>query len=392
MVHPELEANGVALLDLKRQYATLRDEIEAEVKAVCESQHFIMGPKVAAFEDEIARYCDCKHAIGVSSGSDALLIALMAFDIGQGDEVITSPFTFFATGGAIARVGARPVFCDIEADTYNLDPQSVSAFIESNCEFKDGVLVNRLTGGCIKSIMPVHLFGQTANMEALRLIAEQYSLTIVEDAAQAIGSESQSGQRAGTIGDIGCFSFFPSKNLGAFGDAGMCVTNNDELAEKLKILRLHGSKPKYYHALIGGNFRLDALQAAILGVKLRYLDQWTEKRQQHADLYRQLLANCDDSLTLPLELAEGRHIYNQFTLSTPARDELVAYLKSNKIGSEIYYPVPLHLQQCFSYLGLKEGDVPVAERAAKSVFSVPIYPELERIEIEFVATRIMEFF
>jgi len=383
--------SSVALLDLKRQYANIKSEIEKEVLAVCESQHFIMGPKVSAFETEVAEYCQVNNAIGVTSGSDALLIALMALEVGEGDEVLTSPFTFFATGGAIARVGARPVYCDIDMDTYNLGPDHVQKFIDEQCSFDDGRLVNKKTGGIVKSMVPVHLFGQTADMVSLMEIAKKYNLSVIEDAAQAIGSEVNNGKRAGTMGDIGCFSFFPSKNLGAFGDAGMVVTQDEALAERLRILRLHGSKPKYYHAHIGGNFRLDAIQAAVLSVKLRYLDSWTEARQKHADIYRDLLAPSAKHLTMPHVVPGGRHIYNQFTIALEARDELKQHLQDQKIGCEIYYPVPLHIQECFEYLGYKNGDIPNSEKAASSVISIPVYPEMEPAEQEHVAKTINAF-
>ena len=280
----------VPLLDLKAQYASLKTEIAEAINEVCESQRFIMGPKVAELEQQIAEYSQCSHGIGVSSGSDALLVALMALDIGSGSEVITTPYTFFATGGAVSRVGARPVFCDIDPTTYNLSPEAVVEFIAKQCTLRDNRLINNRTGDVIKAIIPVHLYGMTADMEPLMEIARKNHLKVIEDAAQAIGSEDSNGRRAGSIADIGCFSFFPSKNLGAFGDAGMCTSNNPELAEKLKILRAHGGKPKYYHSLIGGNFRIDALQAAVLSVKLNYLDSWTAQRQENARYYDEAFA------------------------------------------------------------------------------------------------------
>jgi dTDP-4-amino-4,6-dideoxygalactose transaminase len=276
----------VPLLDLKAQYAGIREEIEPVIREVCDTQYFVLGPKVAAFEEEVAAYCGVDHAIGMSSGTDALLAALMAFEIGPGDEVITTPYSFFSTAGVVARLGARTVFCDIEADSYNLDPAAVERFLREQCDMSaDGVPVNRRTGGRVRVLMPVHLFGQMADMDALMALAGEFGLRVVEDAAQAIGAQDQHGRRAGSVGDIGCFSFFPSKNLGAFGDGGLCVTRDPALAKRLEILRVHGGERRYYHAIVGGNFRLDALQAAVLSVKLRHLDKWTQGRQANAARY-----------------------------------------------------------------------------------------------------------
>lgn len=382
---------SVPLLDLKAQYNTIREEVKAAIDDVCESQYFVMGPKVAQFEEEVAAYSQVEHAIGVSSGSDALLVALMALDIGPGDEVITTPFTFFATGGAISRLGATPVFCDIDALTYNLDPDAVAAFISEHCVLENGILRNRKSDRQVKAVIPVHLFGQTADMDALMDIARENHLYVVEDAAQAIGAETTNGKRAGSVGDIGCFSFFPSKNLGAFGDGGMCVTQNEELAEKLRVLRVHGGKPKYYHAMIGGNFRLDAMQAAILSVKLKHLDSWTAGRQHNADSYDELLASHCPSIRAPARLAGGRHIFNQYTIKVGERDALRKHLNDHKIGSEVYYPVPLHLQQCFAGLGYQQGDFPVSEEAAASVISVPVYPELSAAQQRYIIESIADF-
>lgn len=387
------DITSVPLLDLKSQYQSIKTEIDQAIAEVCESQHFIMGPVVQRFEEAVASYSNSKFAIGVSSGSDALLIALMALEIEHGHDVITSPFTFFATGGAIARVGATPVFCDIDPETYNLSAASVEQFIESNCDFSNGTLTNKLTGNTVKTIIPVHLFGQTADMPAIMAVARKYGLTVIEDAAQAIGAQSATGDSAGTIGDIGCFSFFPSKNLGAFGDAGMVVCNDPEIAERLKILRVHGGKPKYYHSFIGGNFRLDAIQAAVLEVKLKYLDKWTRTRQLHAHSYNELLADSA-YLKRPTETPGGRHIYNQYTLLVDEktnRDEVRSYLSEHQIGSEIYYPVPLHLQECFKYLGYSAGDFPISENAAESVFSIPVHPELTVPEMEYVAEKLNSY-
>ena len=387
----ELVSN-VPLLDLRAQYHPLRETIEAAIREVCESQHFVMGPKVVELEERIAAYSQTEHGIGVSSGTDALLVALMALDIGPGDEVITSTFTFFATGGVIARLGARPVFCDIDPETWNLDPASVREFLHTHCEQGEDGLINRLTGGRVRVLMPVHLFGQMADMQELMEIAGEFGLLVVEDAAQAIGSEDGQGRRAGSIGDIGCFSFFPSKNLGAFGDGGMCVTNDAVLAEKLRVLRLHGGKPKYHHAMVGGNFRLDAIQAAVLLVKLEHLDAWTAGRQQNAKRYDELFSALDLELRTPVVLPGVRHIFNQYTLSVPDRDGLREHLAKRKIGSEVYYPVPLHLQKCFSHLGYRSGDCPQAEAAASSVLSLPIYPELSADQQRYVVETCAEYF
>lgn len=387
----ETAVSSVPLLDLKAQYAPLRDEIEAVMREVCDSQYFVMGPKVVELEEQIAAYCNAKFGIGVSSGTDALLVALMALDIGPGDEVITTPFTFFATGGTIARVGARPIYCDIVPDSYNLDPAAVRGFIENQCESGPDGLTNKQTGGKVRAIMPVHLFGQVADMTEFMAIADEHGLYVVEDAAQAIGSEDAQGRRAGSIGQIGCFSFFPSKNLGAFGDGGMCTTNDPELAEKLRILRLHGGKPKYYHAMVGGNFRLDALQAAILRVKLKHLDDWTAGRQRNAAKYDERFGKAGLSDITPFVQEGGRHIFNQYTLRVRDRDGLREHMQSKNIGNEIYYPVPLHIQECFADLGYSLGDCPHSEAAAAAVISVPVYPELTDAQLSYVADAVTEF-
>lgn len=383
----------VPLLDLKAQYDTLKSEIEPAIRAVCDSQRFVLGPEVSELEARIAEYSQARHGIGVSSGTDALLVALMALDVGAGDEVVTSPYTFFATAGTIARLGARPVFCDIESDTFNLSADAVETFLTERCERRGSDLVNRDTGGIVKAIMPVHLYGQMADMVRFEGLAAEHKLHVVEDAAQAIGAELNDGRRAGSVSDIGCFSFFPTKNLGAFGDAGMCVTSNPVLAEKLEVLRVHGGKPKYYHTLIGGNFRLDALQAAVLLVKLGRLDDWTARRQVNAAHYRSLFeaAGLEERVTPPVERA-GRHIYNQFVIRVPRRDELRAFLTEHGIGTEIYYPVSLHEQECFAYLGHAPEDLPVSSRAAAETLALPIYPELGEAEREYVVERIGAFF
>jgi dTDP-4-amino-4,6-dideoxygalactose transaminase len=384
----------VPLLDLKAQYAQFRTEALAVIESVCASQHFILGEHVRALETEIAGYCGASHGIGVSSGTDALLLALMALGIGAGDEVITSPFTFFATAGTIARSGARPVFCDIEPNSFNLSPSAVQRFIDEHCAARDGALLHRSTGGRIRALMPVHLYGQAADMPALVDIARRYGLAIIEDAAQAIGTETEDGVRVGSIGDVGCFSFFPSKNLGAFGDAGLCTTKDPALAERMSVLRVHGGKPKYFHALIGGNFRIDELQAAVLRVKLKYLDDWTRGRQRNAAYYDEKFARAGlaPGLRTPHRLARGRHIYNQYVVRAERRDELRAFLTERQIGTEIYYPVPLHLQECFAYLGYAPGDFVHSERAAAETLALPIYPELSHDQLDAVVAAVAEFY
>jgi dTDP-4-amino-4,6-dideoxygalactose transaminase len=384
-------ATQVPLLDLKGQYAPLRTEIEAVMREVCDSQHFIMGPKVETFEAEIATYSNAAYGVGASSGTDALLLALMALDIGPGDEVITTPFTFFATAGVVSRLGARPVFCDVNPDSYNLDPTAVKNFIGRHCGIESGQLINKNTGGRVRVLMPVHLYGQCAELGPLMAVARENGLRVVEDAAQAIGSEDSDGRRAGSIGDIGCFSFFPSKNLGAFGDAGMCVTNDAKLAEKMKILRVHGGERRYYHSAVGGNFRLDSIQAAVLSVKLKYLDQWSEKRQQNAGYYDERFAELGSVMQTP-SVSEGcRHIYNQYTIRVANRNGLKQHLLDRNIGCEIYYVLPLHLQDCFKGLGYREGDLPESEAAAESVLSIPIYPELTTVQLDYVADAVCEY-
>jgi dTDP-4-amino-4,6-dideoxygalactose transaminase len=366
----------VPLLDLQAQYATIRWEVGTAIDRVCESQVFILGPEVAACEHEIASFCGASHAIGVSSGTDALLVALMAAGVGAGDEVITSPFTFFATAGVIARLGARPVFVDIEEENFNLDAGEVESKISART----------------KAILPVHLFGRCADMEAISEIAGRHGLAVIEDAAQSIGAADPQGRSAGTIGELGCFSFFPSKNLGAFGDAGMVVTQDAKLAEIVRVLRVHGGKPKYYHKQIGGNFRLDALQAAVLRVKLRYLPLWTAARRQNARRYRELFAQAGLArpVTVPQDVAG--HIYNQFVIRCAERDALQAFLREQEIDTEIYYPVPLHLQECFAGLGQRAGEFPRAEAAAREVLALPIYPELSEAQQDYVVDRVSQFY
>jgi dTDP-4-amino-4,6-dideoxygalactose transaminase len=400
------QGRPVPLLDLKAQYATIRDEVREAVDRVMESQHFILGPEVEALEREVAAYSSCEYGVGVSSGSDALLVALMAIGLKPGDEVITPTYTFFATAGAVARLGARPVFVDVDPLTYNVEPSALEA------------AVNERT----RAIIPVHLYGQMADMDPVMDVARRHDLVVIEDAAQAIGAEYK-GRRAGSIGHFGCFSFFPSKNLGGFGDGGMLTTNDPELADRLKLLRNHGYRPKYYNKVVGGNFRLDALQAAVLRVKLKYLDGWTEARQRNAARYRDLFNEAEliiDSeaqppnaavgekasavggkssplagvagVVLPVEAPERRHIYNQFVIRGDRRDELMAFLKARKIGAEIYYPVPMHEQECFADLGHKAGDFPESERAAAETLALPIYPELTAEQMASVVNAVADFY
>lgn len=363
----------VPLLDLKAQYQAISGEIHEAIARVVDSQMFILGPEVTTMENSIADYCGSKHCIGVSSGTDALLVALMALDVGPGDEVITTSYSFFATAGCVARLGAKPVFVDIDPATYNIDPSQIASKVTSRT----------------KAIMPVHLYGQCADMDPILEIAERYGLHVIEDAAQAIGAEYH-GKRAGSIGTIGCFSFFPSKNLGAFGDAGAVTTNDTALDEKIRILRMHGMSPKYYHKMIGGNFRIDALQCAILSVKLKYLDNWTASRQMNAKYYTAALGAHGVAgrwVTTP-PASQDRHIFNQYIVRCNDRDALQAHLKSCNVGTEIYYPVPLHLQECFAYLGYQRGDLPRSEAAAESTLALPIYPELSMPQKEAVVDAV----
>ncbi|MDE2052392.1 MAG: DegT/DnrJ/EryC1/StrS family aminotransferase [Gammaproteobacteria bacterium] len=388
----------VPLLDLTQQYERFAAEAQAAIARVCQSQHFILGAEGRELERSLASYTGCQHGIGVSSGTDALLLALMALGIGPGDEVITSPFTFFATAGTIARVGARPVFCDIDRETFNLSPALVAEFLAQSCEVRGSAggreLVNRKTGGRIKAIMPVHLYGQACDMDAFMEIAERYGLHVIEDAAQAIGAQDARGRMVGSVGDIGCFSFFPTKNLGAFGDAGMCTTNDAALAERMRVLRVHGMEPKYHHSLIGGNFRLDEIQAAVLNVKLEFLDKWRDAREAHARQYTERLQAkaAGGAVVTPAPSRAGRHVWNQYVIRAQRRDELRPYLASAGIGTEIYYPIPLHLQQCFAYLGHRPGEMPESERAAAEVLALPVFPELSPAQIDYVAGTIERFY
>jgi dTDP-4-amino-4,6-dideoxygalactose transaminase len=372
---PVTRAVNVPLLDLKEQYRSIKGEVDEAISRVVESQYFILGPEVTGLEEEVAAYTGVAHGVGMSSGTDALLAALMALDVGPGDEVIVPTYTFFATAGVVARLGATPVFVDIDPVTYNILPEGVEAALSPRT----------------RAVVPVHLYGRMAEMDALMRLAEGRGVAIIEDAAQAIGAFDGQGRRAGSIGDMGCFSFFPSKNLGGFGDGGMTVTSDAGLAGKLKMLRMHGMEPKYYHSLVGGNFRLDALQAAVLRVKLRYLDGWSEGRRRNATRYRELFreAGLDGTVTLPQE--EPGHIYNQFVIRAPRRDELAAHLRARGIGIDVYYPVPLHRQACFAELGYRDGSLPNAEAAARETLALPIYPELASEQLEHVVGSVAEF-
>jgi len=387
----------VPMLDLKAQYTSIRGEIDAAIQRVLESQHFILGAAVEACEQAIARYCGVAHAIGVSSGTDALLACLMAEEIGPGDEVITTPYTFFATAGAIARLGATPIFVDIDPATCNLDPAGIDARVTAKT----------------KAIIPVHLYGQLADLTAVMRVADAHGLVVIEDAAQAIGA-AHKGRQAGTVGHYGCFSFFPSKNLGAAGDAGMIVTNDPERAARLVRLRVHGSQPKYHHRIVGGNFRLDAIQAAVVTAKLPHLDEWTAARQHHASRYQQLfvasgLRVADSSiyavrdgfrtdhhggrphLFLPTVVTD-RHIFNQYVVRATRRDELRTALSRNGVATEIYYPVPMHRQDCFASLGHPAGAFPQSERAAAETLALPVHPELTDEQAQYVVDGIRDFF
>jgi dTDP-4-amino-4,6-dideoxygalactose transaminase len=370
-------AQNVPLLDLKAQFAPLRGDVLEAIVRVCDSQQFILGSEVDALERELEAVLGVPHAIGVSSGTDALLAALMALDIAPGDEVVTTPFSFFATAGSIARLGARPVFVDIDRATFNIDAGAVAAAMTSKT----------------RAIVPVHLFGQSADMEPIVEIADRTGVPIVEDAAQAIGA-CYRGKPVGGIGVMGCFSFFPTKNLGAFGDAGLVTTADGTLARKLRALRQHGGEVKYRHDLVGGNFRIDALQAAILRVKLPYLDSWTRARRRNAERYEALFRKADllGTVTLPARSAHSTHIYNQFVIRVPERDRLRAHLQSSGIGTEVYYPVPLHLQTSFRGLGYRAGSFPVAETASTEALALPIYGELTEAQQGSVVEAIRHFF
>ena len=433
---------SVPILDLTRQYETIKPEIDAAVAQVLASGRFILGPEVKAFEEEVAEYCGVKHAIGVASGTDALLLSLKALGIGPGDKVILPSFTFFATAGVVHNVGATPVFADIDPKTFNLDPASVRRILESSPANRtnptNSINPTNPTNSVVKAIIPVHLYGQMADMDEIMAIAKEYNIAVVEDAAQAIGAEYRSASllnkpnkpnepnklnkpyelnelhepnkphepnelnelsepgpsaRAGSIGDLGCFSFFPTKNLGAYGDGGMVVTNDDALAERIRILRVHGSKPKYYHRMVGVNSRLDALQASILRVKLPHLDEWTAARQRIATTYDDMLKDVQ-GIETPYRAPDRSQIFHQYTIRVlnGQRDQLRDYLKEKGIGTFVYYPLSLHLQECFQDLGYKEGDLPETERASQEVLSLPVFPELSEEEQAYVVQAIQRFF
>jgi dTDP-4-amino-4,6-dideoxygalactose transaminase len=366
----------IQFLDLKAQYNDIKQEIKKEIEDVLESGQYILGPKVKQFEEEMANYLGVKYAIGVANGTDALVLSLDALSIGPGDEVITTPFTFFASAECISRVGAKPVFADITFDdNLNIDVEKIKEKITKKT----------------KAIIPVHIFGCPCNMDEIKKLAKEYNLYIIEDACQAIGAEYK-GKKIGTIGDIGCFSFFPTKNLGGYGDSGLVVTNNNELAEKIKKLRVHGSTKKYYHAYIGYNSRLDEIQAAILKVKLKYIDKWNQERIEKAKLYNQKLK--DLPVTLPKIYNEDhkKHVFHLYTILTPKRDELKKYLEQKGIPTGVYYPLPLHLQEAYKELGYKQGDMPNAEKACEMALSLPLYPELKKEHIDYIANTVREFF
>ncbi len=374
----------VQLLSLSQQYKEIEKDVLKEIKKICSNQSFVLGENVRELEKEIAAYCGAKYGIGVASGSDAILLALMAYNIGPGDKVVTTPYTFFSTAGSIARLGAEPVFVDIEPDTFNIDPNGIEAVLKKD------------KAGKVKAIMPVHLFGRAANMNAIKKLAAKKGIPVIEDAAQAIGTEYK-GKRVGAIGNIGCFSFYPTKNLGGFGDGGMVTTNSKRLADKLSMLHLHGGSRTYHHPIIGINSRLDELQAAVLRIKLRRLDKWTDQRIQNGVLYRELfekagLAGHVAKVTPHASDPEGRLIYNQYVIMAKNRNALRKHLTANGIGSGIYYPLPLHLQDCFKYLGYKRGDMPVSERAARYSLALPVYSELKKSDIKYVVDTIAEFY
>jgi dTDP-4-amino-4,6-dideoxygalactose transaminase len=368
---------NIPLLDLKAQYRAIKTEVMAVIEEVCDEQGFVLGPRVADFEAATARYVGCRRGIGCASGSDALLLALMALGVKAGDEVITVPFTFFATAGAISRLGAKPVFVDIESDSFNIDPHQIERAITSHT----------------RAVIPVHLFGQCADMAAINSIAKRRGIRVIEDACQAIGA-AQESRRAGALGDVGCFSFFPTKNLGGFGDGGLMTTDDDSLAEALSMLRVHGSRVRYLHEAVGINSRLDALQAAVLHVKLKHLDEWTEGRRRNAERYQRLFAQAQllDRVLLPVSVPGNVHVYNQYTVRVRQRDDLRNYLKQKGIGSEVYYPLPMHLQNCYHGLGYHKGSFPVSERAAEEVLSLPIYPELTEDQQAYVVQTVTDFF
>jgi dTDP-4-amino-4,6-dideoxygalactose transaminase len=363
---------NVPLLDLTGQYESIKSEIEPAMLELCRRQTFVLGPVVADFETNIALYCGCRYAVGVSSGTDALLCCLMAMDIGPGDEVIVPTFTFFGSAGAVARTGATPVFVDVDPATFNIDPAAVAAAVTPRT----------------KAVMPVHLYGQMAPMNGILAVTKSRSIHVIEDACQSIGAK-QADITPGQLSDAACLSFYPSKNLAAFGDAGLILTQNEKFDQTCRFLRMHGETQRYHHALIGGNFRLDALQALVLDIKLKRLDRWADARRSHAALYNRLLT---DDVIKPKPLPGSFHVYNQYVIRAPRRDELKDHLQKKSIGSGIYYPIPLHLQPCFSHLGGRPGDCPVAEQLCAEVLALPVFPELTDAQIEFVARTVNEFY
>ena len=376
---------NVPLLDLNAQHQPIRKDLLAAMERVLDKGDFILGAEVKRLEEQVAAYCQTQYGVGVSSGTDALLVAAMALGIGPGDEVITTAFSFFATSAIISRLGAKPVFVDIDPVTYNLDPGKIEKAITEKT----------------RAIIPVHLYGQCADMDPVLALAAKHGINVIEDAAQAIGAEYRDGRRAGSMGKVGCLSFFPSKNLGAFGDGGMVVTNDEEVADKIRLLRIQGGRPKYFHKVIGGNFRLDTLQASVLNVKLPYLDRWTAMRQQNAIRYEELIRHAElpekVGLCLPQPVYRDHkvshyHIYNQFILRVPNRDGLRTFLSEKGIGTEIYYPMPLHLQECYKDLGYREGTLPVAEAACKETVGLPVFPELTQQQQEYVVETIKQFY
>jgi dTDP-4-amino-4,6-dideoxygalactose transaminase len=386
---------NVPLLDLQAQYATIKDKIRAAVDEVLETQRFILGSNVASLEKEIADFCGVPFAIGVASGTDALLLSLKALGVGPGDSVITVPFTFFATAGTIVNVGARPIFIDIEPDGFEMDSEKLSSFADRECKWDSASrkLVHKASGTVVKAVVPVHLYGQCVDMDAILAVAGKYDLPIVEDACQAIGSRYKN-RPAGTMGDLGCFSFFPSKNLGGAGDGGMVITSDQKLADRVRLLRTHGSHPKYYHSIVGFNSRLDELQAAILRVKLPYLDGWSRARGENAARYSADLekAGLLPFVTPPATLSNRSHIFHQYVIRCRERDELQSHLKARGIGTEIYYPVSLHEQECFWYLEYKAADLPNSHAASKETMALPIYPELTDEQRRYVVDSIASFY
>jgi dTDP-4-amino-4,6-dideoxygalactose transaminase len=385
----------VPLLDLKAQYARIRGEVRAALDEVLESQRFILGPQVEALEKAVAEYCGTRYAIGVASGTDALLLSLKALGVGPGDSVVTVPFTFFGTAGAIVHSGARPLFVDIEDAGFNLDVTSLSLFLSRECTFDPAgqKLVHRGTDTVVKAILPVHLYGQCADMDEIVQIAKHYHLSIVEDGCQAIGA-LYGNRRAGSMGDLGCYSFFPSKNLGGTGDGGLVITSNPDLARLVRLLRTHGAEHKYYHSIIGYNSRLDEMQAAVLRVKLGYLEEWSQRRLQNALQYNRLFdaAGLSAHVTTPAILPGRTHIFHQYVIRCRKRNELQAYLKSRDIGTDVYYPLSLHQQKCFDNCRYDASDFPRTREACEQVLALPVFPELSQEQIEYVVDSIAAFY